>query len=128
MCVQQSTTYPPEAGAKFAQDLPFGSTEWTATYHGLRNAVEGINGVAKDGGYAALGDPRRRRIRGIAPQSLFVALLLMATNMHAIQSFLRQALPDPDGTLRRPRRRRRTGQPITAWTPSIVARAGAPPP
>jgi len=128
VCVQQSTTFPPEAAAKFAQDLHFGSTEWAGIYHTLRNAVEGINGIAKDGGYAALGDARRRRIRGVTAQSLFAALLLMATNMRAIRSFQHKALPDIHGTLRRRRKRRRATQPIAAWTPSVVARAGAPPP
>jgi uncharacterized protein (DUF2236 family) len=92
----------------------------------LRNTIEGLNGIAKDGAYAALGDPSRRRIRGIAPQSVFTALLLMATNVKAIVSFLQRAVRDTAGVPRRPRKRRRTSRSITEWTPTIPARSGAP--
>ena len=93
----------------------------------MRNAVEGFNGVAKDGAFAALGDPSRPRIRGTAPQTLFAALLLMAANIRSIDSFLRHALPDTTGTLRKRRKRRRATPPLSAWTPTVVARPGAPP-
>jgi hypothetical protein len=79
----------------------------------LRNTIEGTNGVLKDGAHGALGDTRRRRIRGIAAQSLFTALLITATNIRSIQSFLRHAAPDATGTLRRARKRRRTTRSIT---------------
>ena len=128
ICTQQTVTFPPTAGAKLAQRLHFGSQEWAATYHTLRNTIEGMNGIAKDGAYAALADPSRRRIRGVAAQSLFAALLLMATNINAITSFLRRARPDTHGTLRRPRRRRRTTTPLGNWAPTIATRGGAPPP
>ena len=127
VCTQQSVTFPPTAGAKLAQTLHYGSTKWAATYHTLRNTIEGMNGIAKDGAYAALGDPSRRRIRGVAAQSIFTALLLTATNIAAISSFVRQALPDAGGTLRRPRRRRTT-PPVANWAPTVATRGGAPPP
>jgi hypothetical protein len=128
ICQQDAVTFPPEAGAKFLQDLHYGSAEWQARYSTLRNTIEGMNGIAKDGAYAALGDPSRRRIRGIAPQTVFTALLLMATNVKAIVSFLRHAVQDTAGVARRPRKRRRTSRSITEWTPTIPARSGAPPP
>jgi hypothetical protein len=42
ICSQQSLTLPPEAGAKFAQDLHYGSDEWHSTYATLRNSVEAL--------------------------------------------------------------------------------------
>jgi hypothetical protein len=57
ICVQQSITLPPEAGAKLAQYLCFGSPEWRERYGTLRNAVEGFNGFVKDGAHEALDDP-----------------------------------------------------------------------
>src|SRR5439155_11168720 len=81
ICRQQSATFPPEAGAKFLQPLLHGSDEWARTYGALRNASEGMNGDIKDGAHAALNDPRRRRVRGVAAQSVFVALALVATNL-----------------------------------------------
>ena len=56
----------PEAGAKFHQELLFGSEEWHATYATLRNGIEGFNGFVKDGAHEALDDPERRRVRGVA--------------------------------------------------------------
>jgi hypothetical protein len=128
ICQQDAVTFPPEAGAKFLQDLHYGAPEWQARYSTLRNTIEGMNGIAKDSAYAALGEPSRRRIRGIAAQSVFTALLLMATNVKAIVSFLRHAIQDTTGVARRPRKRRRTSRSITEWTPTVVARSGAPPP
>jgi hypothetical protein len=46
--------------------LPYGSPGWAATYHTLRNTIEGFNGIAKNGARAALGEADRRRIRGVA--------------------------------------------------------------
>ena len=127
VCSQDTITIPPEAGAKFAQQLPYGSPEWEAVYSTLRNTVEGINGMLKDGAHGALGDARRRRIRGVAAQSFFVALIVMAMNIRSIESFMRQALPDATGTLRRPRTRRRTSRDRATWTPRVIPRGGAPP-
>jgi hypothetical protein len=64
-----SVSFPPSAGAKFRQALPYKTKEWQATYN-LRNTVEGFNGYVKDPNREALGDPGRRRIRGYAAQYL----------------------------------------------------------
>jgi hypothetical protein len=42
ICSQQNLTLPPEAGAKFAQDLLYGSDQWHSTYATLRNSIEGL--------------------------------------------------------------------------------------
>ncbi len=47
-CTQQSVMIAPEIGAKFAQDLHYGSPDWKAMY-GMRNVVEGVNGYLKTG-------------------------------------------------------------------------------
>jgi hypothetical protein len=62
-------------------DLPYGSPAWHQTYATLRNTIEGLNGYAKDPARQALAQPGRRRVRGIAAQSLFTALLLIAANI-----------------------------------------------
>jgi hypothetical protein len=127
VCRQQSITVPPDAAAKLRHNLDYGLPEWSTTYHGLRNSVEGMNGVAKNGAYAALADPTRRRIRGVMAQSIFTALLIMATSINQIDSFLKNARPDSEGTLRRPRKRRRASRPLSDWSPSVTQRSGAPP-
>jgi hypothetical protein len=69
-CTQHSVTIPPEAGAKFRQSLLFGSAEWHSTYATLRNTNEGFNGYVKDSVHEALDDPGRRRLNGVAAQSI----------------------------------------------------------
>jgi hypothetical protein len=128
ICQQDSVVFPPEAGAKFLQNLHYGSPEWEATYHTLRNTIEGFNGIAKNGARAALGDADRRRIRGVAAQTLFVALLIFGTNVRTVTSFIERAVPDADGVPRRPRKRRRKSRALTEWNPMVDARSGAPPP
>ncbi len=61
-----------------------------ATY---RNTIEGANGYLKDTAHEALACPGRRRVRGIAAQSLFVAVLLMAGNFRRTAAF-RQMVAD----------------------------------
>lgn len=120
ICTQQSLTVPPEAGAKFAQPLLYGSEEWQAAYATLRSTNEGMNGFVKDGAREALGDPLRRRIRGVAAQSVFVALLLCAANLRKIDGFLARAAAEAAGTApRRPRRRRTRA--IDRWLPGQLA-------
>jgi hypothetical protein len=112
-CTQQSVTVPPEAGAKFRQELLYGGPEWSDAYHSLRNTNEGMNGYVKDPAHEALDDPGRRRIHGIAAQSVLVAFLVMAANVRKIRTFgsLRPRAPGQ----KRPRRR--GTKPVTAWRP-----------
>jgi hypothetical protein len=128
ICSQNSVTFPPDAGAKYLQPLHYGSDEWAQVYGTLRNTVEGMNGIAKDGAHSALGDPTRRRVRGVAAQSIFAALAFFATNIRKVRSFIRTAIPDTAGVLRKPRPARRKTTPIGAWKPEGLARSGDPPP
>ncbi|MDA8103062.1 MAG: hypothetical protein M0Z34_08875, partial [Nitrospiraceae bacterium] len=66
-----------------------------------RNAVEGMNGYLKDPSHQALAAPARRRVRGIATQSLFVALLLAAANLRKLASLAEKG----ESARRRARRR-----------------------
>jgi hypothetical protein len=108
ICAQQSITLPPEAGAKYTQTLLHESDEWHAVYGTLRNSVEGVNGFIKDGAREAVDDPERRRIRGVAPQSVFVAFLLCAANLRKVETYLAEEEAEANGSVRRLRLRRTT--------------------
>jgi hypothetical protein len=90
-CTQTAITIAPDIGARYRQDLPYGSPAWHHTYAALRNTIEGLNGYLKDPARQALAQPARRRVRGIAAQSIFTALLLTAAN---IRKDPRLARPD----------------------------------
>jgi hypothetical protein len=122
-CTQQSVTVSPTAGAKFHQELVFESSEWKFAYNSLRNTNEGMNGYIKDHAHEALDDPGRRRIHGVAPQSLFVALLVVAANVRKIRVFLATRAVERLSKPRRPRRRKTT--PITHWRPSAASATGS---
>ena len=113
--------------AKLRQDLFFESAEWNARYHTLRATIEGMNGYLKDGAREALDDSQRRRIRGVAAQSVFVALLVFAANYRKIVEFMR-LVGDDAGARRRPRRR--ISRPISDWYPESprVSHGPEPPP
>jgi hypothetical protein len=106
VCSQAAITIPPDAGARYRQDLPYASPDRQARYATLRNTIEGLNGYAKDPAHEALGQPARRRVRGIAAQSIFTALLLIAANIRKIRAW-RALIADSTAhsTARRARRR-----------------------
>jgi len=106
VCRQAAITIPPDAGARYRQDLPYATPAWHARYATLRNTIEGLNGYVKDPAHQALGQPARRRVRGIAAQSLFCALLLMAANIRKIRAWRAQTTHEKAGIARRARRRR----------------------
>jgi hypothetical protein len=87
VCTQSSITIAPDVGARFRQDLAFESPQWARIYATYRNTIEGLNGYVKDTAHESLQSPGRRRVRGIAAQSLFVALLLMAANFRKIAAY-----------------------------------------
>ncbi len=87
VCTQSAVTIAPDVGARHRQDLAFGSPEWAGVYATYRNTIEGTNGYVKDPAHESLQTPGRRRVRGIAAQSLFVGLLLMAANFRKIAAF-----------------------------------------
>ena len=62
--------------------------------------------LAKDPAHEALAQPARRRVRGIAAQSIFTALLLMAANIRKIRAWRALTARDKARITRRARRRR----------------------
>lgn len=127
ICTQESITVPPDAGAKYAQDLLYGSDEHQVVYNTLRNSIEGVNGFMKNGAHEALDEPDNRRILGVAPQSLFVAFLICAANIPKIQSFLAEQAAVDAGTVTRLPRRRRTRS-LESWRPDSTGPAVPPDP
>ena len=106
ICTQTAITIAPDIGARYRQDLPYASPAWHKTYATLRNTIEGLNGYAKDPAHQALAQPARRRVRGIAAQSLFTALLLMAANIRKIRAWRALTTRDKARITQRARRRR----------------------
>ena len=45
LCTQTAITIAPGTGARYRQDLPYGSPAWHARYATLRNTIEGLNGL-----------------------------------------------------------------------------------
>jgi hypothetical protein len=106
ICRQTAITIAPGTGARYRQDLPYGTPAWHARYATLRNTIEGLNGYAKDPAHQALAQPGRRRVRGIAAQSVFTALLLTAANIRKIRTWRALTASDTTSIARRARRRR----------------------
>jgi hypothetical protein len=106
LCRQTAITIPPGTGARYRQDLPYASPAWRTRYATLPNTTEGLNGYAKDPAHQALGQPGRRRVRGIAAQSVFTALLLMAASIRKIRAWRALTAGDTAAITQRARRRR----------------------
>ncbi|KRC61185.1 hypothetical protein ASE14_09660 [Agromyces sp. Root81] len=109
-----STTFPPEAGARWKQKLPYMLKEWNDRYSTGRNGVEGFNGFLKDPARESLAASGRRRLRGYAAQYLLTAVLVAAANMRKIEAFLEQTRHGLEEALerkhqKRQRRKRRAG-------------------
>ena len=127
-CTQESVTLPPEAGAKFRQEILFGSDRWHLMYRSIRSADEGMNGFVKDPAHEALDDAGRRRLFGTAAQFLLTAFLLLAANVRKIQSFIASRAINADGPVRHTRRRRTRS--VEIWRPkaSTISTIGPDPP
>jgi hypothetical protein len=106
ICTQTAITIAPDIGARYRQDLPYGSPAWHRSYATLRNTIEGLNGLVKDPAHEALAQPARRRVRGIAAQSVFTALLLTAANIRKIRAWRALTARDKARITQRARRRR----------------------
>ena len=113
-CTQRSVTIGPTPGAKLAQALAYGTEEQKFVYSTLRNSVEGVNGYVKDGAHEGVGDPSRRRILGVAAQSVLVAFQFAAANIRKIRSLLSRRRAAPE---KKSRPSRRTSKPLTNWRP-----------
>jgi len=122
ICRQTSVSFPPSAGAKYRQDIQYGTDEWHAMYATARNTIEGFNGFIKDGAHEALADHTRRRLRGRAAQHLLSALLVMAANVRKIRAFMEGLKATPDEKQRKTQRRlRRKRESLANFLP-VMAR------
>lgn len=108
ICDQTAITIAPDIGVRHRQALPFASEQWARRYATLRNTIEGLNGFLKDPAHEALAQPARRRVRGIAAQSIFSALLLMAANLRKIRAFRQLVADDRTTQVAERAKRRRT--------------------
>jgi len=106
-------TVRPAVGARYRQPLVFESEEWSAAYRPARSQNEGVNGFMKDGAFEALKDPQRRRVRGMAAQTVLAAFGLLAANLRMVWGFLGQRVQAQV----RKRRSRRTSPKITDYSP-----------
>lgn len=105
------TVQPSETIPRYVQDMQFGTKQWGRLFQVLRQSIESMNAQLKN---AAKGDARaseRRRVRGLAAATLFVASLVVGVNLRKIAAFMAGPVPSVDdrgrGALReRPRRRR----------------------
>jgi len=107
VCTQQAITIAPDVGARHRQELAFGTEEWARVYATCRNTIEGWNGYVKDAAHEDLAAPSRRRVRGIAAQSVFCAFLLMAANLRKIRAYRELVADRRTGEIAERARRRR---------------------
>ncbi|HVT75927.1 MAG TPA: hypothetical protein VHD87_02770 [Acidimicrobiales bacterium] len=103
------------AGAKHAQAVPYGSRTWELLYGRLRNVIEGTNGVAKDGANAGVGDACRRRLRGLANQTVLVSAMIAGSNMRRIRNWIEEYVPEAASSLVTIVRKTRTRPKKPAW-------------
>ena len=78
-----------------------------------------MNGFIKDGAHEAVDDPERRRIRGLAAQSVLLAFQLLAGNLRKIEEFLKTRASELGKKVRRLPSRRRTKS-LKTWVPKSV--------
>ena len=107
---------------EFLADWSVPDTEvMVSTRYGVTHVTEA---GPKDGPVIeALDDPGRRRIHGVAAQSLSVALLVVAANVRKIRLFLAARTVEVSTKPRRPRRRKTTS--IAYWRPLAVTASGS---
>jgi hypothetical protein len=121
ICRQTSVSFAPSAGAKYRQDIQYGTDEWHEMFATARNTIEGFNGFIKDGAHEALADPTRRRLRGRAAQHLLTALLVMAANVRKIRAFMDGLRATPKEKQRKAQRRQnRKRESITDFLPVMA--------
>jgi hypothetical protein len=87
ICTQSSVDFSPNDNL-WEQPFLYGSDEWADTYKSDRNTVESTNDYLKDGP-EKLRDPGERRVRGLAAQNFFLAMLVVSANLRKLARFLR---------------------------------------
>lgn len=78
-----------------------------------------MNGFIKDGAHEAVDDPERRRIRGVAAQSVLVSFQLFAANMRKVGEFLAHLGKEAKKIRKLPSRRHTKS--LSSWAPEVSA-------
>lgn len=113
VCTTTRVTIDRVEGAKYRQELQYGSDKHHGIYTVLRETVEGANGTAKRCIEQDLESTPRRPGRGIAAVHMYTALILFSENLRRIQRFAVAAEAADDGSVvvknprKTPRRRSR---------------------
>ncbi|MCB0964032.1 MAG: hypothetical protein KDA98_12150 [Acidimicrobiales bacterium] len=126
VCTQQSITISPSPGAKWRQDLQYGTQAWHVEY-AKRNGVESFNAQLKKQHRGALDSPGRRQVRGRTAAFVFTTMIVVAENLDLIDTFVAKQPQVPAPKPRPKRRRDRAG----SWgeeSPLRQQRAGPAPP
>jgi hypothetical protein len=127
ICTTTRVTIDKTVGAKYRQELQYGTDEQHGIYTVLRNTIEGTNGTAKRASEQDLENPVRRPGRGIAATQLYVALVLFSENLRRIQRWAEHAEVEIDGTVvvKNPRKtKRKRPRPGEGFTPRAVVFPG----
>ena len=90
-------------GERWGQKYPYRTPEWTAAYD-LRSGVERKNREVKHTNFIDLESADRRPQRGIAANSIAVAMYVTSANLVALDNYLRTA--EGIDTTKSPRRRK----------------------
>lgn len=128
ICTQTAITIGPGIGARYHQDLPHSTDIWQRRYATLRNTIEGLNGYVKDPAHETLAAPGRRRVRGIAAQTIFCALLLMAANIRKIRAHRAAVTNNRTGAIAQRARARRRRTSLRDYQPPAVTTSNVPDP
>lgn len=80
----------------------------------LRNTIEGYNGHVKVPTEENLEEPARRRVRGFAFQALAVAVLIVASDIRKIESWLKRRDDQTASAPTNPPKRRQNARPDPA--------------
>jgi hypothetical protein len=90
ICRQHSVTLQQEDDLRTSQGFQYKSDEWHAFHKHARNSIEGLNGNTKDDGQESIDSKSRRRVRGFAAASVFMAFLLTTFNLRTIATFIKK--------------------------------------
>lgn len=102
------TVQPNELFPRYHQDMQFGTREWGELFGVARQSIESMNYQLKNASKGNARAGERRRVRGLAAQTLFVAALAVGVNLRKIEMWLAAEPPVLDSRERgRPLERRR---------------------
>lgn len=83
-------TFPPSVGAKYEQTYAYRSEAWQQHYTTGRQSVESGNKSLKDGRFIPVDDPELRPRRGFIAQLFSLAVMIAATNVRKIITWLQE--------------------------------------